>query len=207
MNPKIDLYLSQGCMRCEFGGTTRCKVHRWTNELNLLRYIVVECGLKEELKWSVPCYTYNKKNILIISAFREYCAISFFKGALLNDQENILEKPGENSNEGRLIKFTTTDRINELEPVLRSYIQEAIEIEISGLKIERRPVKDFIIPDELQQRFLTYPLFKDAFDNLTPGRKKGYLIYFSQAKQPKTREIRIEKCIPGILEGKGLNER
>ncbi|MFC0876306.1 YdeI family protein [Saccharicrinis sp. FJH2] len=207
MNPEIDIYLSQGCMRCEFGGTPQCKVHNWTEELNLLRMIILDCGLNEELKWGVPCYTWHNKNVAIMSAFREYCALSFFKGSLLKDPERILDKPGENSQAGRLIKFTNIQQINEKEPELKAYIHEAIELEKEGREVKFKTVNEYAVPEELQHKLDEEPVLRQAFEALTPGRQKGYLIYFSQPKQSKTRETRIEKCIPRILEGKGLHER
>ncbi|MFB6342180.1 YdeI family protein [Saccharicrinis sp. FJH62] len=206
MNPEIDIYLSQGCMRCEFGGTPQCKVHNWTEELNLLRMIILDCGLNEELKWGVPCYTWHNKNVAIMSAFREYCALSFFKGSLLKDPERILDKPGENSQAGRLIKFTNIQQIIEKEPELKAFIHEAIELEKEGREVKFKTVNEYAVPEELQHKLDEEPVLRQAFEALTPGRQKGYLIYFSQPKQSKTRETRIEKCIPRILEGKGLHD-
>ena len=135
MNTKVDNYFTDGCGRCPLGGTPQCKVNNWTEELNQLRRIVLECGLTEESKWGVPCYTFQKKNIAIVSAFKEYCALSFFKGVLLNDTNNLLDKPGENSQSARLIKFTNTKQIIEQEPILKAYIFEAVEVEKAGLKL------------------------------------------------------------------------
>lgn len=152
MNPKIDNYLADGCGRCPLGGTNECKVHQWTEELKKLRTILLDCGLTEELKWGVPCYTYQNKNIVLISALRGYCAFSFFKGVLLKDPHNILEKPGENSQSDRVIKFTSVQQILESEEILKSYVSEAIEVEKSGLKVvfKKNPEP---IPEELQQKF------------------------------------------------------
>jgi len=206
MNQKIENYLSEGCGRCSLGGTPECKVHKWTEELKKLRAIVLDCGLTEELKWSVPCYTFQQNNILILSAFKNYCAISFFKGALLSDSEGILKAPGENSQAVRLIKYTSFQKIVELEAILKVYIFEAIEVEKSGLKVEFKKNPE-PIPHELQQKFEDDLLFKEGFEALTPGRQRGYIIHFSQAKQSKTRIVRIEKYRSKILSGKGLNDR
>jgi uncharacterized protein YdeI (YjbR/CyaY-like superfamily) len=207
MNPKIDSYLSEGCGRCSLGGTPSCKVHNWQNELKYLRSIALDCGLTEELKWGVPCYTSQHKNIVIIAAFKNYCALSFLKGSLLNDGYNILEKPGKNSQEGRIMRFTKIEEIVTLEPILKSYLYEAIEVEKKGLKVSFKATTDHDIPKEFQNKLNTFHALKTAFNALTPGRQRGYLLYFSAPKQSKTRESRIEKCIPDILNGKGLNDR
>lgn len=206
MNPKVDAYLAVGCGRCPLMNTPECKVHNWTEELETLREIVLECGLTEELKWSVPCYTFEGNNIAIVSAFKEYCAISFFKGVLLKDGNGILSKQGENSQSGRLVKFTDVRQIIEKESILKEYIQEAVEIEKAGLKVEYKNVSEYEIPDELQNKLNQNEAFKNAFNALTPGRQKGYILHFSQPKQSKTRESRIEKSMPRIFLGKGLNE-
>jgi uncharacterized protein YdeI (YjbR/CyaY-like superfamily) len=207
MNPKVDTYLAEGCMRCSLGGTPQCKVHNWPEVLKALRKVILDCGLTEELKWGVPVYTHNGKNIVIMSAFKEYCALSFFKGVLLKDAAGILEKPGENTQAARLIRFTDVGKIVAMEPVLKAYIHEAIEVEKAGLKVELKKTSEYKIPEELQTRLDEDPAFRDAFEALTPGRQRGYLLYFSAAKQSKTREARIEKCIPKIFEGIGLNDR
>lgn len=206
MNPKVDAYLAVGCGRCPLMNTPECKVHNWTEELETLREIVLECGLTEELKWSVPCYTFEGNNIAIVSAFKEYCAISFFKGVLLKDGNGILSKQGENSQSGRLVKFTDVRQIIEKESILKEYIREAVEIEKAGLKVEYKNVSEYEIPDELQNKLNQNEAFKNAFNALTPGRQKGYILHFSQPKQSKTRESRIEKSMPRIFLGKGLNE-
>ena len=206
MNPKIDTYLAVGCGRCSLGNTPECKVHNWTEELETLREIVLECGLTEELKWSVPCYTFEGNNIAIVSAFKEYCSISFFKGVLLKDTGGILSRQGENSQAGRLVKFTDVRQIIEKASILKEYIAEAIEIEKAGLKVEYKDVSEYEMPEELQNKLNQNEAFKNAFNALTPGRQKGYILYFSQPKQSKTRESRIEKCLPRIFVGKGLND-
>lgn len=206
MNPKVDAYLTVGCGRCPLMNTPECKVHNWTEEMETLREIVLECGLTEELKWGVPCYTFEGNNIAIISAFKEYCAISFFKGVLLKDTSGILSKQGENSQSGRLIKFTDVQKIIDLESVIKEHIREAVELEEAGLKVEYKDVSEYEIPAELQNKLAENESFKNAFKALTPGRQKGYILHFSQPKQTKTRESRIEKSMPRIFLGKGLNE-
>lgn len=206
MNPKVDLYLLDGCGRCKLYGTPQCKVHSWINELIELRRITNESGLTEDLKWSMPCYTYGKANVLMIAAFKEYCVISFFKGSLLKDSKRILEKPGENTHTSKVIKFTDIKKILKLEPDIKAYIFEAIEIEKAGLKTESKKVSEYHLPEELIKKFKQMPELKKAFDSLTSGRQKGYLLYFSQAKQSATRETRIEKYIPLIMKGKGIND-
>ncbi|UII20264.1 YdeI/OmpD-associated family protein [Fulvivirga ligni] len=206
-NPDIDLYLQEGCGRCPLGGTEDCKVHRWTKELKFLREIVLDCSLTEELKWSIPCYTHKGKNIATAAAFKDYCSLSFFKGSLLSDPDNILDSPGENSQFGRLVKITSVEQIQSLEDVLKAYIYEAIEIEKAGLKVETKKVEDYEMPEEFQARLDQDVDLRKAFEALTPGRKKGYLIYFAQAKQPKTRAARVEKHVGDIIAGKGLHDR
>ena len=171
-----------------------------------MRGIVLECGLTEERKWGVPCYTLDNTNILIISAFKEFFAISFFKGSLMKDPNGMLESPGANSQAARLIKFTQTEKVVEMETVLKSYIKEAIEVEKAGLKVKFKKASEYEIPEEMQRKFDEDPAFKNAFYDLTPGRQKGYLLYFSSAKQSKTREARIEKYSQRIFNGKGLHD-
>ncbi len=205
MTKNPDTYFTDGCGRCSLGGTPECKVHRWTGELRLLRQIILSSGLKEEAKWGVPCYTHKGKNILMLSAFKDFCFISFFKGSLLMDKDKILEKPGENSQSARLLKFTDTGRINEIEAHITAYIFEAIEIEKAGLKVKtkKRPEP---VPDELTAFFDESPALKAAFEKLTPGRQRGYIIYFSQPKQSSTRVARIEKHIGNIMKGIGMHD-
>ncbi|SHK58320.1 YdeI/OmpD-associated family protein [Alicyclobacillus tolerans] len=205
MNPKVDAYLTQGCMRCKLGGTPDCKVHKWEDELKRLRAILLDCGLTEELKWSQPCYTYQKRNVVMMSAFKEYCSLNFMKGSLLKDAYGILVKPGENTQVGRQIRFTNVEDIIKMEPILKEYIHEAIEVEKSG---ERPKIKGNHepMPAEFQRKLDEMPDLKTAFEALTPGRKRAYILYFSVPKQSKTRESRIEKCMQKILDGKGLND-
>ena len=206
MNPKVDKYLIDGCMRCELGGTPDCKVHNWTSEFELLRKIVLDCGLTEDLKWGMPCYTLDEKNVLMISAFKEYCCISFFKGTLLTDTKNLLKKPGENSQAVRLFKFTSTDEIIKIEAEIKDYIFEAIEVERAGLQIVFKKNRE-PIPEELENKFDEDPVFKSAFDALTPGRQRGYILYISAPKQSGTRISRIEKCTEKIFRGEGLHDK
>ena len=207
MNTNVDLYFTEGCGRCPLGGTPDCKVNHWPQELKQLRRIVLDCGLTEESKWGVPCYTFQGNNIGVVSAFKEYASLSFFKGALLEDTNGILDKPGENTQAARLIKFTNARQIMEMEPILKAYIYEAIEIEKAGLKVELKKTAEYNMPEEFQKALDENPDLKTAFETLTPGRQRGYLLHFSQPKQSKTRESRIEKCTQRIFEGKGLNDR
>jgi uncharacterized protein YdeI (YjbR/CyaY-like superfamily) len=191
MNPKVDTYLST--------------VDKWQEELEKLRMIILDCGLAEELKWGVPCYTFEGRNIVIIGGLKEYCVLSFFKGVLLADTEGIFVKPGENTQTVRLIPFTNVREIARMEPVLKAYIYEAIEVEEIGLpvKIKKNPEP---VPPELQEKLDKNPGFKTAFNALTPGRQRAYILYFSAARQSKTRVSRIEKCMPQIFKGKGLDD-
>ena len=201
----IDQYLTEGCGRCKYFQTPQCKVHRWSEELLILRSIVLHAGLKEELKWSMPCYTIDGKNILIIAAFKDYCSVSFFKGALLKDTKQLLATPGENSNASRQFKFTDTKQIIKFEKEILQYIKEAIVIEQSGAKIPK-PESEKEIIAELKLEFKNNPGLENAFYKLTPGRQRGYLIYFSDAKQTATRTSRIQKYITKILDGKGFHD-
>jgi len=205
MNKGVDKYLADGCGRCNLVGTPKCKVFTWHNELVLLRSIILDCGLTEEVKWSCPCYTYNNKNVLMLGAFKAYCFISFFKGALLNDSKNILDKAGENSQHGRLIKFTKESDIAAMEKTIKQYIKQAIEIEKAGLKVETIANQE-PIPVEFKEAMDENPELKSAFFALTPGRQRSWVLHFSSAKQAQTRISRIEKCTPKILQGKGFHD-
>jgi uncharacterized protein YdeI (YjbR/CyaY-like superfamily) len=171
-----------------------------------LRKIILDCGLTEELKWGHPCYTFQKSNIVLIHGFKEYCALLFFKGALLKDANGILVQQTENVQAGRQIRFTNVREIVEMEPILKTYISEAIEVEKAGLEVDYKKTSEFKIPEEFQKKLDEIPALKTAFDALTPGRQRGYILYFSGAKQSKTRESRVEKCMRQILNGKGLND-
>ncbi|MBT3337195.1 MAG: hypothetical protein HN855_09670 [Anaerolineae bacterium] len=206
-NPEVDNYLDIGCGRCSLVGTPACKVKTWQAELVRLREIVLASGLTEELKWKQPCYTFNGKNIVMVSAFNDYAFISFFKGVLMKDPKGILIASTENMQSARQIRFTNVEQVAELETILKVYIAEAVEVEKSGAKIEPKKTSDFEMPEELQAKFEADPVFKAAFEALTPGRKRGYLLYFAQPKQSKTRTSRIEKFMPKIFEGKGWSDR
>lgn len=192
MNPKVDRFLSRS--------------EQWQEEMEQLRLILLDCGLTEELKWGKPCYSFQESNIAIIQPFKESCALMFFKGVLLDDPDNILEKPGENSRVARRIPFSGIEEIAEIQPVLKSYIYEAIEVEKKGLEVELEEKKE-PIPEELQEKLDENPALKTAFEDLTPGRQRGYILYISDAKQSKTRERRVEKYIPKILDGKGIHDQ
>ncbi|MBK1812304.1 YdeI family protein [Clostridium sp. YIM B02505] len=191
-NPKVDEFLTEE--------------KKWQEELKALREILLHCELTEELKWGKPCYTFDKKNILLIHGFKEYCAILFIKGALLKDTKGILVQQTENVQAARQIRFTSVEKIIEMEDTLKDYINEAIEIEKAGLEVELKKNEEYIIPEELQSKFNELPELKTAFEALTPGRQRAYIFYFSQAKQSKTRTSRIEKYMQQILDGKGLND-
>jgi len=192
MNPKVDFYFS--------------KAKRWQEELEKLRVIVLDCGLTEELKWGVPCYTFQKRNIVLIHVFKEYCALLFFKGALLNDPNGILVQQTKNVQAARQIRFTNVREMVKMKPILKAYIHEAIEVEKAGLKVNFKKTTEFIIPEEFQNKLDKIPSLKTAFDALTPGRQRAYILYFSAPKQSRTRESRVEKCMQQILNGQGLND-
>lgn len=192
MNPKVDIFLEEA--------------NQWQDELTQLRMIILDCGLTEELKWGHPCYTHNKKNVILLGGFKDFCTINFIKGVLLTDSENLLVQQGENSQSARAIKFTDVNQIIELEPAIKVYIFEAIEVEKAGLKVPYKKVKDFDIPDELTKKLEQDTAFKNAFNSLTPGRQKAYILHFSSAKQAKTRVDRIEKYTSRILKGKGIHD-
>ena len=193
MNPKVDVFLS--------------KAKKWQEEMKKLRMIILDCGLTEELKWGKPCYTFEKSNIVLIHGFKEYCALLFFKGALLKDANGILIQQTENVQAARQSRFTNAREIVEMEPILKAYIYEAIEVEKAGLKVNFKKTTEFNIPEEFQNKLDEIPALKKAFGALTPGRQRGYILYFSAPKQSKTRESRIEKCMQQILNGKGLNDQ
>lgn len=205
-NPKVDKYLVDGCMRCKFGGTLQCKVNNWKDELSALRLLVLDSGLTEDLKWGMPCYTDNGKNILMVAAFKEYCSLSFFKGSLMQDVNNVLVSPGENSQAMRYMKFTNLSEIVTRQEQIKAYIAEAITIEKTGKKVQFKKEPE-PIPEELQLKFEGHPGLKKAFEALTPGRQRAYILYFTQSKESKTRMNRIEKSLERILNGQGLNDR
>ncbi len=182
------------------------KAGEWQKEFEKLRRILLDCGLTEEWKWNLPCYTFQNSNIAIIQGFKNYGALMFFKGVLLKDPKGILIQPGENSQAQRQIRFSNVQEIDEMEDSLRAYILEAIEVEKAGLQVNFKETKEYNIPEELQHKFDEIPALKAAFEALTPGRQRGYLIYFSKAKQSKTRVSRIEKYMQHILDGRGLKD-
>lgn len=192
INPNVDTFLS--------------KAKNWQGEFGKLREIALASGLVEDLKWGQPCYTLDNANIVLIHGFKDYCAYLFFKGALLKDPENILVQQTENVQAARQIRFTSVQQIEKMKGVLKTYIREAIEIEKSGLSVEFKKTEEFPVPEEFQKHLDETPGLKDAFEALTPGRQRGYLLHFASAKQSKTREARIEKCIPMIFDGLGLND-
>jgi uncharacterized protein YdeI (YjbR/CyaY-like superfamily) len=192
MNPKVDFYFT--------------KAKKWQQELAKLRTIILDCQLTEELKWGCPCYTLKKSNIVLIHVFKEYCALLFFKGALLKDADGILIQQTKNVQAARQIRFTNAREIVQMEPILKAYIDEAIEVEKAGLKVKLKKTPEFPIPEEFQKKLDAIPALKTAFDALTPGRQRAYLFYFSAPKQSKTRASRVEKCMRQILNGKGLDD-
>jgi uncharacterized protein YdeI (YjbR/CyaY-like superfamily) len=193
MNPKVDFFFS--------------KAKKWQEEFEKLRTIVLDCGLTEELKWGVPCYTLQKSNIVLMHGFKEYCALLFFKGALLKDAKNILIQQTKNVQSARQIRFTNVREIVKMEPILKAYIHEAMEVEKSGLKVELKKTSEFTIPREFQNKLDKIPALREAFYALTPGRQRAYIFYFSQPKLSRTREARVEKCTDLILDGLGLNDQ
>ncbi|MEY4910787.1 MAG: hypothetical protein RL761_450 [Pseudomonadota bacterium] len=205
MNQHADTYFTAGCGRCPKGGTPECKViSTWQAELAALRVLVLEAGLTEECKWGVPCYTGNGGNVVIIHSFKEYCALLFFKGALLKDAKGILIQQTENVQAARQLRFTDVREIVALKTTIKAYLQEAIAVEKAGLKVSMKATTEFAMPEEFQAKLSASPALKTAFEALTPGRQRAYLLHFAAAKQSKTREARIEKCTPQILNGKGL---
>jgi uncharacterized protein YdeI (YjbR/CyaY-like superfamily) len=192
MNPAVDEYIRNN--------------EKWQEELKKLRAIILDCQLAEELKWGVPCYTYQKDNVVLIHVFKEYCAILFIKGALLKDPYGILIQQTKDVQAARQVRFTNVQEVVKLQPILKAYITEAIEVEKAGLKVNHKKTTEYIIPEEFQKKLDEIPALKTAFDALTPGRQRAYIFYFSAPKQSKTRESRVEKCMQQILDGKGLND-
>ncbi|MDP9040915.1 MAG: DUF1801 domain-containing protein [Bacteroidota bacterium] len=192
MNPRVDFFFD--------------KAQRWQKELEKLRTIVLDCGLSEALKWGVPCYTFQKANIVLIHAFKDYCALLFFKGALLKDPKGILIQQTKNVQAARQIRFTSAGEIAKMQATLKAYIHEAIEVEKAGLKVELKKTKEYAIPEEFKKKLNKNSALKTAFKALTPGRQRAYILYFSAPRQSKTREARVEKNMQQILDGKGLND-
>ncbi len=192
MNPKVDSFIA--------------KANQWRAEFEKMRMIVLDCGLTEELKWGVPCYTFQNSNVVLMHGFKEYCAFLFVKGALLTDARGILITQTENVQATRQVRFTSVQDIDEMEPILKAYIHEAVEVEKAGLKVDFKNTTEYVIPDEFKDKLAEVSGLKTAFDSLTPGRQRAYLLYFSAPKLSKTRAARVEKCVPQILNGKGLND-
>jgi uncharacterized protein YdeI (YjbR/CyaY-like superfamily) len=191
-NAKVDLYIS--------------KAKKWQEETEQLRDILLDCGLTEDLKWGKPCYSFEESNVAIIQGFKEYFALLFFKGVLLKDPKKVLVKTGENTHVGRQLRFASVKEIVKMKPILKAYVKEAIDIEKAGLKVETKSNRKLVIAEEFKQQLSKKPALETAFNALTPGRQRAYIFYFSQAKQAQTRIARIERCIPQILRGKGLND-
>jgi uncharacterized protein YdeI (YjbR/CyaY-like superfamily) len=192
MNPKVDVLIADA--------------KKWQNEFKKLREIVLDCGLDEDIKWGWPCYTLQGRNIVLMHGFKEYCALLFFKGALMSDKAGILIQQTGNVQAGRQARFTGADQIDEMAPMLRAYVLEAVEVEKSGRKVELKPTTEFTMPEEFKTRLDADPALKTAFAKLTPGRQRAYLLFFSAPKQAQTRTARVDKSIPQILAGKGLND-
>jgi uncharacterized protein YdeI (YjbR/CyaY-like superfamily) len=192
LNPKVDAFLN--------------RADQWQAEFKKLRKIILDCELTEELKWGVPCYTFENKNVVLIHGFKDYCAILFVKGALLKDAQHLLIIQTENVQAARQVRFTNVREITRLEATLKAYLREAIEAEKAGLKVEYKETAEFKMPEEFRVKLAEDSSLKEAFEGLTPGRQRAYLLYFSSPKQSKTREARIEKSIPQILDGLGLND-
>jgi uncharacterized protein YdeI (YjbR/CyaY-like superfamily) len=206
MTTNVNLYFTDGCGRCPLAASPQCKVNAWLQEMKLLRSLLQECNLVEEIKWGVPCYTYNKKNIVVLAAFKNYCALSFFNGALLSNNHNILIKPGPNTQAARIVKFTNSQQIIDSYALLKSYVFEAVEIEKVGLNVTATKVVDTEIVQEFHSKLNESLELKTAFQSLTPGRQRAYLNYFLDAKLHKTRLLRINNCLEKILSKKGLND-
>lgn len=192
-NPEVDAFFS--------------KAEKWREEMERLRTIVLDCGLTEELKWYQPCYTFDGHNVAIVSKFKDYCVLSFFKGVLLNDPEGILVAPGENSQSTRQIQFTSVDEVVEMEAAIRAYVHEAVAVEKSGRQVQLKKTREYDVPEELKEKLDGDPAFKAAWEALTPGRQRGYLLHFSGAKQSSTRMSRVERHRQRILDGKGMHDR
>jgi uncharacterized protein YdeI (YjbR/CyaY-like superfamily) len=202
----IEAILNEGCGRCELEGTPSCRMLIWQKELAALREIALSSGLDEQVKWGVPVYTYQNKNIAILHAFKDTCGLSFFKGSLLDGKSNLLVQPTENSQGSRQTRFTSTEQILKHEDELKMLLFEAVELEKAGVKVIFKKTEEYSIPEELIQFFKSEPSYQKAFEKLTPGRRNGYLLHFSQAKQSKTRMERIIKSVPLVFEGKGLHD-
>jgi uncharacterized protein YdeI (YjbR/CyaY-like superfamily) len=191
-NPKVDWFFN--------------KAEKWKEEYAKLRALVLDCGLTEELKWGVPCYTFEGDNIVLMHGFKDYCALLFVKGVLLSDPKGILIQQTEHVQSGRQLRFTNLEEIVEMKSTIKAYIKEAVEVEKAGLKVTLKKTSEYAVPEEFQSKLDAIPRLKKAFDGLTPGRQRGYIYYFSQPKTSKTREARVEKYMPQILKGKGVDD-
>lgn len=201
-----EVFLKDGCGRCAFWKTPQCKVHRWESELNALRALLLACGLDEAIKWSMPCYTWQGKNVVMLAAFKNYVALSFFEGHRLNDPKGILIRPGENSHSIRQLRFTDLPSVHKQKKDIMACLREAISISSNAEKPPASPRQETPRPIEFTEALEKSKRLKAAFDKLTPGRQRGYMLYFSSAKQSATRISRIQKCIPRILDGKGMDD-
>lgn len=207
LNPNVDAYFAEGCGRCELYQTPQCKVHSYVEPMEHLRSILLETELHEDFKWKQPTYTLNNKNVLILSAFKDYCFLSFFKGSLMKDSYNLLASPGENSQAARQLRFTKMEEVLTQKETIKSYVQQAIDLEKSGARVDFKQKDELKFPEELIQKMDEDASFKRAFEKLTPGRQRSWNLFYSSAKQSATRISRIEKSMPKIYEGKGWNER
>jgi uncharacterized protein YdeI (YjbR/CyaY-like superfamily) len=205
-NTSVDSYLEEGCGRCDKFQTPACKVHRWRPALELLRDLVRSSGLVEEMKWGSPCYTQGGKNVVMIVSFVDSCALSFLKGAALTDEDGLLESAGPNSKIGRMVRFRSADEVKSRHAALKRLVAQAMALESAGVKIERSKNPE-PVPEELARRLDADPALRQAFEALTPGRQRSHILHVSGAKQSETRERRVEKCVPEILDGRGFNER
>jgi uncharacterized protein YdeI (YjbR/CyaY-like superfamily) len=206
MNPAVDQFLIDGCGRCKLAATPACKVHKWPLELELLRALLLESGLTEEIKWGFPTYTLKNKNLIMLSVFKDFCSLLFFNGHLMKDEKVILKKPGENSQTGRRLEFRSPDEVKKQLKTIKAYIQECIDLEKSGIKPAVKLKASFELPAELLEKFKSDQVLETAFFALTPGRQRAYCLFFSSAKQSQTRISRIEKYESQIKLGKGIND-
>ena len=206
MNPAVDQFLIDGCGRCKLAATPACKVHKWPMELDLLRALLLESGLTEEIKWGFPTYTLNNKNLIMLSVFKEFCSLQFFNGHLMKDEKSILKKPGENSQTGRRLEYRSPDEVKKQLKTIKAYIKECIDIEKSGIKPAVKVKASFELPEELVAKFKSDQVLEKSFYALTPGRQRAYCLFFSGAKQSQTRISRIEKYERQIKLGKGIND-
>lgn len=205
-NTSVDSFLADGCGRCDHFRTPQCKVHQWTEPLGVLRQLLRASELTEEMKWGSPCYTLDGKNVVMLAAFTDHCAISFLQGALLTDEGGRLERPGANTHAARVVRFTTAGEVRAQRAALQGFVEEAVALARSGARVPPPPQSE-PVPEELQARLDADPALRAAFEALTPGRQRSYVLHVSGAKQSRTRAARVERCIPKIHAGKGFHER